>query len=162
MICGEGARMIALSQMTGPPRFRGRASHGGRCVTPKSLPLLLALSGFAAVLPGVAAAQDDADAMIAASQQVDTGMALAGRQIGARDLLGALGTLERVLFAHPEAVPPRLLYASLLCRVDDAEGATVELSQLGGQQIADADWAIVTAACGQVPRPGPTHKGKKR
>jgi len=153
--------MIALSQMTGPPRFRGRASHGGRCVTPKSLPLLLALSGFAAVLPGVAAAQDDADAMIAASQQVDTGMALAGRQIGARDLLGALGTLERVLFAHPEAVPPRLLYASLLCRLDDREGAEVELSLLAGRTIAEPDWAGVAAACGTIPRPSPAKRGRR-
>jgi hypothetical protein len=50
----------------------------------------------------------------------------------------------------------------LLCRVDDAEGANVELSLLGGQQIADADWAIVTAACGSVPRPAPPRKGKKK
>jgi hypothetical protein len=123
----------------------------------------LLLLGLAAIaLPSVSRAQDDADTLVTASQQVDTGMALAQRQIGGRDLLGAMGTLERVLFVHPEAVQPRLLYASLLCRVDDAEGATVELSLLGGQQIADADWAIVTAACGPVPRPGPPHKGKKK
>jgi hypothetical protein len=123
---------------------------------------LLLLSLAAAALPTASRAQDDADTLVTAAQQVDTGMALAQRQIGARDLLGAMGTLERVLFVHPEAVQPRLLYASLLCRVDDAEGANVELSLLGGQQIADADWAIVTAACGPIQRPGPPHKGKKK
>src|SRR3954468_130744 len=126
------------------------------------LPNLLLATAAAALLSPAALAQDDPDALAAATEQVDSGMALARREIAGGDLPGALGTLERVLFVHPEAVPPRLLYASLLCRLDDAEGATVELSQLGGQQIADADWAIVTAACGQVPRPGPTHKGKKR
>jgi hypothetical protein len=130
-------------------------------VSSKSLPLLLALTSFAATLPGAAAAQDDADALIAASQQVDTGIALAGRQIGTRDLLGALGTLERVLFVHPEAVPPRLLYASLLCRLDDREGAEVELSLLAGRSIADADWAGVTAACGAIARPAPPRKGRR-
>jgi hypothetical protein len=124
----------------------------------------LLLLGLAAIaLPSASHAQDDADTLVTAAQQVDTGMALAQRQIGARDLLGAMGTLERVLFVHPEAVRPRLLYASLLCRVDDTEGANVELSLLGGQQIADADWAVVTAACGPVQRPGqPPRKGKKK
>ena len=124
--------------------------------------LILGLAA-AASLSSAVRAQDDADSLITASQQVDTGMALAQRQIAGRDLLGALGTLERVLFVHPEAVQPRLLYASLLCRLDDAEGANIELSLLGGQQIADGDWAVVAAACGAVPRPAPrSGKGHKR
>ena len=122
--------------------------------------LLLGLAG--AALSSSARAQDDADSLVAASQQVGSGMALAQRQVAARDLLGAAGTLERVLFAFPEAVPPRLLYISLLCRLDDPEGAGVELDLLAGKPIADSDWAGVTAACGAVPRPAPPDRGSRR
>ena len=128
-------------------------------MTGKSLPLLLALAAMA--LPDAAAAQDNPDALIDASRQVDSGLALPNRQIAGDDLLGALGTLERVQFAHPEAVPPRLVYISLLCRLDDREGAEVELSLLGGKPIADSDWAGVAAACGPVTRPAPPRKGHR-
>jgi len=130
-------------------------------MTGKILHVLLGLCVAAALSPA-ALAQDDPDALVTASQQVDSGMALAGRQIAATDLPGALGTLERVLFAHPEAVPPRLLYVSLLCRLDDPEGAQVELGLLDRKPIANADWAGVTAACGPVPRPAPPKKGSRR
>lgn len=111
-----------------------------------------------ALLSPAWAAQEDPDGLVAATGQLDSGMALARRQIAAADLAGALGTLERVLFAYPEAVPPRLLYASLLCRLDDRQGAELELGLLAGKRIDDSDWAVVTAACGSVPRP---RKGKK-
>jgi len=123
-------------------------------------PFLLGLAALVSASPALA--QNDLDALAAASQQVDSGMALARRQMAGRDLLGALGTLERVLIANPEAVQPRLLYASLLCRLDDSEGAGVELSLLAGQPIADADWTEVTAACGAVPRPAPPPEGRRR
>jgi hypothetical protein len=114
------------------------------------------------MLSSAARAQDDSGALVAATQQLDTGMTLARRQIGASDLLGALGTLERVLFAFPEAAQPRLLYASLLCRLDDPQGAELELALLAGKPIADSDWAAVAAACGPVPRPAPPKRGKRR
>lgn len=117
-------------------------------------PFLLALSA-AGLLSPAASAQDDPDALAAATRQLDSGMALARRQTAASDLAGALGTLERVLFAYPEAVPPRLLYASLLCRLDDRQGAELELNLLHGKAVADSDWAGVAAACGSVPRPAP-------
>lgn len=128
-------------------------------MTGKSLPLLLALAAVA--LPGGAGAQDNPDALIDASRQVDSGLALANRQIAGNDLLGALGTLERVQFAHPEAVPPRLVYISVLCRLDDREGAEVELSLLARKPIADSDWAGVAAACGPVTRPAPPRNGHR-
>jgi hypothetical protein len=130
-------------------------------VAAKSLPLLFALAASAAALPGAAGAQDNADALVDASRQVDSGLVLANRQIAASDLLGALGTLERVQFAHPEALPPRLLYISLLCRLDDREGAEVELGLLAGKPIADPDWAGVAAACGPVTRPAPPKRGHR-
>jgi hypothetical protein len=131
----------------------------GTLVTVKTLHLLLGL-GVAAAFPAVARAQDDLESLITASQQVESGMTLARRQIGETDLPGALGTLERLLFIHPEAVPARLLYASLLCRLDDRLGAEVELGLLGGQPIADPDWAEVSAACGSVQRPAPRKRKK--
>jgi|SRR5665213_420408 len=103
---------------------------------------------------------DDPDALIAASLEVDSGLALARRQITDGDLPGAAGTLERVTIVHPEAVPPRLLYAALLCRLDDREGADVELSLLAGQTIPDDLWGEVVAACGDVARPAP--RGSRR
>jgi hypothetical protein len=130
-------------------------------MTAKMLRFLLALPA-AAMLSPAASAQDDSDALAAATLQLDSGMALARRQIAASDLTGALGTLERVLFGHPEAVPPRLLYASLLCRLDDRQGAELELGLLAGKPIADPDWAGVAAACGPVPRPAPPKRGKRR
>jgi hypothetical protein len=125
---------------------------------------LLALGFAAAALSAPAAAQTaptDPDTLISAALSPGTGMSLARAQIADRDLLAALGTLERVLLAHPEAVPPRLLYASLLCRLDDREGAEVELGLLGGQAVADADWTEVTSACGNVARPAPA-RGRRR
>jgi hypothetical protein len=129
-------------------------------MTFKLLRFLLGLSA-GAMLSQAALAQDDTDAMIAATEQVDSGMALARRQIASTDLPGAVATLERVLFAHPEVVRPRLLYASLLCRLDDREGAELELGLLAGKPIADADWAGVASACGSVPRPAPPKRKKK-
>jgi hypothetical protein len=130
-------------------------------MTMKMLRLLLGLSAAALIAPA-AAAQDDPDSLVAATRQLDSGVSLARRQAAASDLTGALGTLERVLFAHPEAVAPRLLYASLLCRLDDRRGAELELGLLAGKPTADADWAGVAAACGPVPRPAPPKRGKRR
>ncbi|HYD36780.1 MAG TPA: hypothetical protein VEA60_04155 [Allosphingosinicella sp.] len=125
----------------------------------RKLPLSLLAAAAALLLASEAPAQDDVDAEVAATRQVGSGMALARSQIAASDLTGALATLERVLFAFPETLPPRLLYASLLCRLDDRQGAELELGLLAGKRIADPDWAGVTAACGPIPRPG---KRKKR
>lgn len=130
-------------------------------MTAQMLRFPLALLAIA-MLSSAARAQEGPDSLAAATRQLDSGMTLARRQIGASDLLGALGTLERVLFAFPEAAPPRLLYASLLCRLDDRQGAELELELLAGKRIADSDWAGVAAACGPVPRPAPPRRGKRR
>ena len=98
------------------------------------------------------------EALVGPSLEVGPGLQLARRQIGETDLLGALATLERVEIAHPEALAPRLLQISLLCRLDDREGAEVEVGALAGQAVADPDWAEVTAACGALPRPRPERR----
>lgn len=104
---------------------------------------------------------DDLESLIGPSLEVDSGIFLARRQIADGDLPGAAGTLERVTIAHPEAVPPRLLHIALLCRLDDREGADVELGQLAGAAITDDFWGEVTAACGAVQRPAPP-RGSRR
>ncbi|MDF7774699.1 hypothetical protein P1X14_05525 [Sphingomonas sp. AOB5] len=80
-------------------------------------------------------------------------MALARRQIGDSDLIGAVATLERLLIDHPEADDALLLHASLLCRLDDKQGARAELAEMESVRVSEAGWAEVTAACGAVPRP---------
>ena len=123
----------------------------------KGVSLLSLFLCAGAISPGSALAQDaptpEVESLIAASGAVDSGLALARRQIAETDLLAAAATLERVLLAQPEAVPARLLYAGLLCRLDDAAGARVELALLEGQAIDDAAWGEVTSACGPLPRP---------
>ena len=154
--------MIAISQMKGRGRKPRRTFVPGReaTMTATVARLFLAL-GAAVSLSPAAFAQDDLDSLANATLQVDSGMALARQQIAASDLPGALGALERVLLAHPEAVPPRLLYASLLCRLDDRQGAELELRLLAGKPTADADWAGVRAACGDVQRPMPPRRKKR-
>ncbi len=99
--------------------------------------------------------QDEFESLIVPALAIDSGIALARRQIADKDLLGSAGTLERVLFAHPEAAAPRLLYASVMCRLDDPDGARLEISLLRGRAVPDDAWAEVAAACGPLDRPLP-------
>lgn len=93
------------------------------------------------------------DALVRNSEGVQSGMALARRQIGESDLIGAVATLERLLIDHPEADEALLLHVSLLCRLDDKQGARAELAEMDRIRVSETAWAEVTAACGAVPRP---------
>lgn len=121
--------------------------------------LLIAAALGAASGSAPARVQTDAvaelNALAEASQDVETGMALARSQAESGDLTAALATVERVLLAHPEADEARLIHASMLCRVDDPAGARSELDQFAGRPIPDESWAEIIAACGEMPRPGP-------
>ena len=111
----------------------------------------------AALAPSPARAKPtspDTEAGISAALAVDTGLVLARQQAAGNDMPGAVATLERVLIGHPDAIVPRLLYANLLCRLDDPKGAAAELALLGSESVADEDWAEVTQSCGEMPRPG--------
>jgi hypothetical protein len=119
----------------------------------------MGLAGLATVLAWCApvqaqeAAPPQFEPLISPVSQVPSGMALARGQIAEGDLLGAIGSLERVLLAHPDASEARLLYASLLCRIDDPAGARVEVGLLGGRPLDEAGWNEVTTACGPIDRP---------
>ena len=123
----------------------------------RPLYLLIALgSAWLAAAP-VVAQQDPASALDQLSRDsaaVGPGTALARQQMRAGDLTGAVATLERVLTNHPEAYDVLLLHASLLCRLDDGDGARVEIGEVGGHPTSRQAWAEVTAACGPVGRPG--------
>ena len=80
-------------------------------------------------------------------------LALAREQAASGDLTGAAATLERALLLDRQANNVRLAYAALLCRLDDPQGARLELTKLDGQPDDDAGWAGVQAACGNVARP---------
>jgi hypothetical protein len=127
-------------------------------MTGKPLHFLLGLAAAAALAPA-ALAQDD-DTLILGTHKGE-GLNWVAIQLGGSDLLGALGSLERILLANPEAVAPRLLYASVLCRLDDRQGAELEIGLLAGKAIADPDWAGVVAACGPMARPAPPKRRKK-
>lgn len=93
------------------------------------------------------------DQLSRATEGVQSGMALARRQIGESDLVGAVATLERLLIDHPQADDALLLHASLLCRLDDKQGARAELAEMDRVRVTETGWAEVVAACGPVPRP---------
>ena len=102
-----------------------------------------AISAGAAVLtlpaaPLAAATPAELDTLVSASAQPASGIALARKQIRAGNMLDALATLERVMINNPRSSEARLLHASVLCRIDDRRGASVELDTLRGRTISQA------------------------
>lgn len=114
--------------------------------------LLLPLCAMTACLSlaGSPALADPVAELEALSRGTDTaasGLALARKQAAGGDLPGAMATLERVLINHPQVDEALLLHASLLCRLDDREGALIELDELRGEQFPDKIWTDATAPC---------------
>lgn len=121
--------------------------------------LPMAAMGLALCAATPAFAQDsseaDLDILIERSLTPRDALALAQKQEGEGDLLGAAATLERALLTNPEGntAKVRLHYVGLLCRLDDRQTARSELAKLDGLDIGDSDWAAVQTACGDVQRP---------
>ena len=120
--------------------------------------LLAAIASLSiAAAPAGPGAVGELDALSRSTAGAAPGIALARQQIAGGDLLGALASLERVLTAHPESDMAVLLHASLLCRLDDRAGATIEFDDVRGRQIPEQLWNEATAACaanGGNGRPG--------
>lgn len=108
--------------------------------------LALAGSGLAAS-PALGETPAQLDALARATQQPESGLALAREQIDAGELLDALATLERVILNHPENNEARLLHAATLCRMDDRRGALVELDTMRNRDIPETMWREATAPC---------------
>ena len=106
----------------------------------------------ALALPVAVQAQEaetqEVDALIAAGDSDSSTLSLARTQAQAGDLTGAAATLERRLLAEPNAHDVRLFYIGLLCQLDDAQGARVELTKLDRQSLADGAWDMTNQACG--------------
>ncbi|MEO7247224.1 MAG: hypothetical protein ABIW31_02120 [Novosphingobium sp.] len=105
------------------------------------LPLLLV--GAAASAQSISELQ----ALSRAGEQPASGIALAHKQAADGYLLDALSTLERVILNSPNGDEARLYHASLLCQLDDRQGAMVEFEALHGHNISAAAWSEATAPC---------------
>jgi hypothetical protein len=112
-------------------------------------PATVALLVAAMVPAQFAAAQnlEELDRLALASAKPKTGLALAGSQAASGALLDALATLERVLMVDPKNKPARLLHASILCRIDDRDGAGAEFAKLKSGDFKKAEWAAARAPC---------------
>jgi Flp pilus assembly protein TadD len=110
---------------------------------------LMAMAALQAAWSPLAFAQsvDALDALVAASAKPKDGLVLAQQQIGLGDLLVALATLERVLTQEPKNKQAKLLHASVLCRVDDPDGAALEFSKLKAGDFKKPEWAAAIAPC---------------
>ena len=119
----------------------------------KGLRAALCVVGMIGAVQAHAQDMSALDKLVLDSATPTGALTLAREQAAAGDLTGAAATLERVLLSDRQANGVRLAYAALLCRLDDPQGARVELTKLDGQPSDDAGWAEVQAACGNVPRP---------
>ena len=109
---------------------------------------MLALGGTAySGMPARAETPAQLDLLARASAQPGSGIALARQQIRSGALLDALATLERVILNHPENDDARLLHAGILCRIDDPDGARLELEDLRGRDFTNAAWDDATSTC---------------
>ncbi len=72
------------------------------------------------------------DALIEESSTPKSALSTARRQEREGDLSAAAATLERMLLADQNAHAIRLRYVSVLCRLDDRQGAELELAKLAG------------------------------
>jgi Tfp pilus assembly protein PilF len=127
-----------------------KAREGDRMATRIFLlfPCMIAICAAApsgAQMPGDPAAE--LDALSRASITATSGLALARKQIAGGDLMGAMAAVERILISHPESDEALLLHASLVCRLDDPEGALIEFDELRGRNFSDQLWAEATAPC---------------
>ncbi len=91
--------------------------------------LISAVAGLTAATAESAAAQDF-EAVLATPDDPALNLEYARRAVDAGDLNGAAGALERVLIVDPDRHGARLLYAIVLFRLDDLQGARDQLNQL--------------------------------
>ena len=109
----------------------------------------IAFIAGAEILPSSATAQslETLDQLVLASAKPADGLALARLQAGSGSWLVALATLERVMMIDTENKPAILLHASILCRIDDRDGAAAEFAKLRSKDFKNPEWAAARAAC---------------
>lgn len=107
---------------------------------------LSAIAAATLTVPAVAETPEQLDQLVVATPAA--GLELARAQAQAGDLLPALSTIERLLFANPKNKEARLMHAVLLCRLDDLSGAAVHIAQLKRKDYPPADWQQMMTVCG--------------
>ena len=113
--------------------------------------LISAALGLGMVTAGTTAAQDF-DAVLAAPDDPDINLEFARRAADAGDLNGAAGALERVLIADPNRHGARLLYAAVLYRLDDLQGARDQLDLLDPVSLTPLQRAEATRYRARIER----------
>ena len=115
-------------------------------------------TGFGCLLAALVAPQgafaqslEDLDRLVQASVRPADGLALARSQAATGELLDALATLERVLAVDPKHKQAKLLHASLLCRIDDRDGAAAEFARLRAKDYNQPDWSAAQVPCNSAP-----------
>ena len=106
--------------------------------------------GLPLLLIGVAASAQtvaDLEVLSRAAEQPASGIELARKQAAGGALLDALSTLERVIINNPASDDAWLYHASLLCQLDDRQGAMVEFESLRGHNIGAGAMSEATAPC---------------
>lgn len=98
-------------------------------------------------MPAAAQSIEAIDQLVQISVKPKDGLSQARAQVSAGSWLDALATLERVLASAPNDKQARLLHASILCRIDDPDGAKVEFAQLRSGDYKKAEWAAAVAPC---------------
>src|SRR5262245_2940264 len=107
----KGGTMRSGSVWVGAPVFALMLLTGARASAQDSQ------SDVIAQLVATVPDNDDPAAVIGKARQ----------QASAGDLLGAAATLEGALLAHPNAQDVRAVHAAILCRLDDRQGAALDL-----------------------------------
>ncbi len=113
--------------------------------------LISAVAGLSVAAVEAAAAQDF-DAVLAAPDDPAINLEFARRAADAGDLNGAAGALERVLIADPNRHSARLLYAVILFRLDDLQGARDQLDLLDPVSLTPLQRAEATRYRARIER----------
>lgn len=113
--------------------------------------MISAVLGLTALTTEIAVAQDF-EAVLAAPDDPDLNLAYARQAADAGDLNGAAGALERVLIADPNRHGARLLYAVILYRLDDLQGARDQLDQLDPVSLTPLQRAEATRYRARIER----------
>ena len=130
-----------------PCALKGEQSMPKQSNRGRLLAALFAATLFTVSHPAAAQSLVDLDLLVQGSAKPADGLALARSQAAGGAFLDALATLDRVLAIDPKHKQAKLLHASLLCRIDDADGASLEFGRLKKSSYKKAEWAEAIAPC---------------
>lgn len=107
-----------------------------------------AICAVSLAVSAAAETPEQLDQLVVAAATPASALQLAKEQAARGELLLALSTVERVMFAKPDDKSAGLMHVNLLCRLDDLPGAAVHIAQLKKKDYPRAEWQQAMAACG--------------